>query len=102
MGRPKLLDLPHGRQTIMPMRRPRLLDLFSGAGGCAMGYHRAGFDVIGVDNRFMPRYPFAHVVADAAAGYSPCVHGLHWSSTAPDRTLGLTSGERRCPGRGLI
>ena len=24
--------------------RPRLLDLFCGAGGAAMGYHRAGFD----------------------------------------------------------
>jgi site-specific DNA-cytosine methylase len=27
------------------MTRPRLLDLFCGAGGAAMGYHRAGFDV---------------------------------------------------------
>lgn len=26
------------------MSRPRLLDLFCGAGGAAMGYHRAGFD----------------------------------------------------------
>jgi DNA (cytosine-5)-methyltransferase 1 len=31
------------------MSRPRLLDLFCGAGGAAMGYHRAGFDVTGVD-----------------------------------------------------
>jgi DNA (cytosine-5)-methyltransferase 1 len=31
------------------MSRPRLLDLFCGAGGAAMGYHRAGFDVVGVD-----------------------------------------------------
>lgn len=30
------------------MTRPLLLDLFCGAGGAAMGYHRAGFDVIGV------------------------------------------------------
>jgi DNA (cytosine-5)-methyltransferase 1 len=29
--------------------KPRLLDLFCGAGGAAMGYHRAGFDVVGVD-----------------------------------------------------
>ena len=47
------------------MRKPRLLDLFCGAGGAAKGYSDAGFDVFGVDKKWQPHYPYEMAVGDA-------------------------------------
>jgi DNA (cytosine-5)-methyltransferase 1 len=85
-----------------PVTRPRLLDLYCGAGGAAVGYHRAGFNVTGVDTAPQPRYPFEFHLGDAMTwpldGYAaihaspPCqdhirggshpVHGTGWMLAA--------------------
>jgi DNA (cytosine-5)-methyltransferase 1 len=89
--------------------KPRLLDLFCGEGGAGMGYHRAGFDVFGVDNAKtrLKYYPFnnaldnaidflyeRHHMFDAIHASPPCTGYSRATSALPDR---LTRYDRLIP-----
>jgi len=55
-----------------------LLDLFCGAGGASVGYHQAGFDVVGVDLTVRQGYPFQMIQADAL--WFGAAHGRHFDA----------------------
>ena len=73
----------------------RVLDLFCGAGGAAMGLHRAWPDaeIIGVDIKPQPRYPFTFVQDDCSKGWPdfPEQFDFIWASPPCQRHTCLRS-----------
>ncbi len=68
------------------MTAPRLLDMFCCEGGASVGYHRAGFDVFGVDlfeNYTRSRYPFKSAVVDAIEFVRQYGHQFHAIAASP-------------------
>jgi DNA (cytosine-5)-methyltransferase 1 len=72
------------------MTAPILIDLFAGAAGAGMGYHRAGFHVLAVDIEPHPDNPFPLLVADALEVLDVLNAGesIGWPGT--DRSLTAT------------
>lgn len=84
----------------------KLLDLYCGGGGSAVGWHRAGFDVTGVDVSPRSDYPFELVEAEAVTflrehgtdfdvitGSPPC-QAFSTITFSPDRHADLIGATR--------
>lgn len=88
---------PGGTQGPPNVTRPKLLDLFCGAGGAAVGYARAGFEVVGVDLVAQPHYPFEFHNDDALEVLSAWVTGANCSDILACAPFDAIHASPPCP-----
>lgn len=87
------------------MAKPKLLDLFCCEGGASMGYHRAGFDVTGVDlfeDYSQKRYPFPSIKGDALAYLKRCLGYDVIVASPPCQKYSITNAARQADYPDLI
>lgn len=87
------------------MAKPKLLDLFCCEGGASMGYHRAGFDVTGVDlfeDYSQKRYPFPSIKGDALAHLERCPGYDVIVASPPCQRYSITNAARQADYPDLI
>ena len=81
------------------MRTVRILDLFCGAGGSAVGYHRAftaagyAVEITGVDTVPQPRYPYHFCQADAMTFPLDGYAFIHASPPCQDHSIASNGHE---------
>jgi len=81
----------------------KLLDLFCGAGGASVGYHKAGFEVTGIDLKHGKRYPFTYIKGDVM----DYIHDVDFlrsfdviHASPPCQTFSATKHLRNAQGKG--
>lgn len=84
------------------MTKPLLFDYCCCSGGAAMGYHRAGFRVVGIDNKPQPNYPFEFEQADMFDHLRKHAHirAVRHASPPCQASTALTKGTNRSKGWG--
>lgn len=81
--------------------RPKLLDLYSCAGGAGFGYDLAGFDVTGLDKEPQPNYPFRFIQGDALEALADRSFMAQWDavhSSPPCQHKALATLSQRLAG----